>query len=132
MPGTASARTAERASLTEGRKFRIPTLREAFERFPGIRFNIEIKQNSPALIDATVRIVAEARREETTLLAAGEDDTMSALRARVAETGLRPALWCGGPGRRGARSSAQPRRAQRRRRSPWRSRSRPPSREIPS
>lgn len=75
-----------------GKGLQIPTLREAFERFPGIRFNIEIKQNSPVLIDATVRIVAEAKRAETTLLAAAEDDTMSALRARLAETGLRPAM----------------------------------------
>jgi glycerophosphoryl diester phosphodiesterase len=75
-----------------GQGIRIPTLREVFERFPGIRFNIEIKQNSLPLIDATVRIVAEAKRAETTLLAAAEDDTMSALRARLAETELRPAM----------------------------------------
>jgi len=75
-----------------GKEIRIPTLREAFERFPGIRFNIEIKQNAPALIDATVRLVAETRREATTLLAAGEDDTMSALRTRLAESGIRPAV----------------------------------------
>jgi len=75
-----------------GQGIRIPSLREVFERFPGIRFNIEIKQNSLPLIDATLRIVAEAKRAETTLLAAAEDDTMSALRARLAETGLRPAM----------------------------------------
>jgi glycerophosphoryl diester phosphodiesterase len=75
-----------------GKGIQIPTLREALERFPGIRFNIEIKRNAPALIDATVRIVAEAKRAETTLLAAAEDDTMLALRARLAETGLRPAM----------------------------------------
>jgi glycerophosphoryl diester phosphodiesterase len=75
-----------------GKGIQIPTLREALEAFPGIRFNIEIKQNSPALIEATVGVVAEAARAETTLLAAAEDDTMSALRARLAETGLRPAM----------------------------------------
>jgi len=75
-----------------GQGIRIPTLREVFERFPGIRFNIEIKQNSLPLIDATLGIVAEAKRAETTLLAAAEDDTMSALRARLAETELRPAM----------------------------------------
>jgi len=75
-----------------GKGIRIPKLREAFDGFQGIRFNIEVKQNSPALIDATVRIVGELRREETTLLTAGEDDAMSALRARLAEIGLRPAL----------------------------------------
>jgi len=75
-----------------GLGIQIPSLREAFERFPGIRFNIEIKQNSLPLIDATLQIVAEAKRAETTLLAAAEDDTMSALRARLAETELRPAM----------------------------------------
>jgi glycerophosphoryl diester phosphodiesterase len=75
-----------------GQGIQIPTLREALDRFPGIRFNIEIKQNSPELIDATVRVVAQTRRAETTLLAAAEDDTMSALRARLAETELRPAM----------------------------------------
>jgi glycerophosphoryl diester phosphodiesterase len=78
-----------------GKGIRIPTLREAFERFPGIRFNIEVKRNSPALIDATVQMVAELRREQTTLLAAGEDDTMTALRAKIAQSGLRPAVGAG-------------------------------------
>jgi glycerophosphoryl diester phosphodiesterase len=75
-----------------GQGIRIPTLREAFEGFPGIRFNIEIKRNSAALVDAALGIVAEAKREEITLLAAESDDTMSALRQRLAETGLRPAV----------------------------------------
>jgi glycerophosphoryl diester phosphodiesterase len=75
-----------------GKGIRIPKLREVFEEFPGIRFNIEMKRNSPALIDAALRLVAESGREEITLLAAEEDDTMSALRARLAETGLRPAV----------------------------------------
>jgi glycerophosphoryl diester phosphodiesterase len=44
------------------------------------------------LIDATLRVVAEAERAETALLAAAEDDTMSALRSRLAETELRPAM----------------------------------------
>jgi glycerophosphoryl diester phosphodiesterase len=70
-------------------------MREAFDRFPGIRFNIEVKRNSPALIDVTVRMIAELRREEITLLAAGEDDTMSALRLSIAESGLRPAVGAG-------------------------------------
>jgi glycerophosphoryl diester phosphodiesterase len=75
-----------------GQGIRIPSLRETFERFPGIRFNIEMKRNSPALIEATLRIVAQAGRDEITLLAAESDDTMSALRARLAKSGLRPAM----------------------------------------
>ncbi len=75
-----------------GQGMQIAWLREAFEQFPGIRFNIEIKQDSPALIDGAVRLVAEAGREETTLLAAADDDTMAALRTRIEETGLRCAM----------------------------------------
>jgi glycerophosphoryl diester phosphodiesterase len=75
-----------------GQGIRIPTLREALEEFPGIRFNIELKRNSIDLVDAALRILAEAKREEITLLAAESDDTMSALRRRLAETGLRPAV----------------------------------------
>lgn len=75
-----------------GQGIRIPTLREVFEEFPGIRFNIELKRNSAVLIDAALRIVAEKRREEITLLAAESDETMSALRQRLAESGLRPAV----------------------------------------
>lgn len=75
-----------------GQGIRIAKLREAFDEFPGIHFNIEIKQNSPVLIDAVVRMVGEAGRAETTLLAAASDDTMAALRLRLEETGLRCAM----------------------------------------
>jgi len=75
-----------------GQGIRIPTLREVFEEFPGIRFNIELKRNSAVLIDAALRIVAEKRREEITLLAGESDETMSALRQRLTESGLRPAV----------------------------------------
>lgn len=75
-----------------GRGSRIPSLREAFEALPGIRFNIELKHPGQALIDATLALIRETRREEITLLAAAEDETMATLRARVAETGVRPAM----------------------------------------
>jgi len=71
-----------------GKGIRIPTLREAFEAFPGIRFNIELKQDDALLIEATLAAVAEMGREKTTLLASGEDSTMARLRARLRETGL--------------------------------------------
>lgn len=67
-----------------GRGLRVPTLREAFEALPGARFNIEIKRCAPALVAATLDLVAEFERAGRTLLAAGEDDTMSLLRAEVA------------------------------------------------
>lgn len=70
-----------------GRGIRIPRLVEAFEAFPGMRFNVEIKQNDRLLIDATLDAVAAAGREKLTLLAAAENDTMALLRARIRERG---------------------------------------------
>ena len=75
-----------------GAGVRISTLPEIFEAFPGVRFNIEIKANDAALIDATLTAVEDADREEITLLAAAEDATMAALRARLAERSLSPAV----------------------------------------
>ncbi len=75
-----------------GRGIRVPTLRETFEAFPDVRFNIEVKENDAALIEGTLSLVAEAGREKTTLLAAAEDDTMAALRAALRERGLGTAM----------------------------------------
>ncbi len=71
-----------------GRGVRIPSLEEAFEAFPGIRFNVEIKRNDAALIDATLSAIADAGREKLTLLAAEEDDRMQAVRAALARRRL--------------------------------------------
>ncbi len=88
-----------RFTLDDGRSFpwrgcgiRIPTLAEAFAAFPSARFNIELKANDELLVARTLALVAATGREATTLLAAAEDDTMSALRAALARSNLRPAL----------------------------------------
>ena len=72
-----------RSHPARDRGLRIASLREAFEALPGVRFNIEIKQNDPELIAETLRAVEDAGRAELTLLAAAEDDTMAALRAAL-------------------------------------------------
>jgi glycerophosphoryl diester phosphodiesterase len=74
-----------------GRGLRIATLAEAFEAFPGVRFNVEIKRDDPALVEGTVGAVAAAGRAELTLLTAGQDAAMARLRRCLAETGLAPA-----------------------------------------
>jgi glycerophosphoryl diester phosphodiesterase len=71
-----------------GQGIRIPALREAFRRFPGVRFNLEVKVNEPRLVEAVVRLVADHEREGLTLLAAEKDDTMAALRAELARRGV--------------------------------------------
>jgi glycerophosphoryl diester phosphodiesterase len=75
-----------------GRGARIPSLREVFRRFPGTRFNVEVKTNDPRLVEAVVRLVADHEREALTLLAAEKDDTMAAVRAELARRGVAAAL----------------------------------------
>ena len=75
-----------------GTGVQISTLPEIFEAFPGVRFNIEVKANDARLIEGTLDALEKAGRAELTLLAAEQDSTMAALRERVAERGLAPAI----------------------------------------
>jgi len=61
----------------------IPSLEEAFQRFPDTRFNLDLKAAGSALIDATLELVAKYRREPITLLTSGEDEIMLALRDQL-------------------------------------------------
>jgi glycerophosphoryl diester phosphodiesterase len=70
---------------------RIPTLEELFAAFPEQRFNVEVKVCDEALIRDTIRLTREANRTDRTLLAAGEDDTMAAIRAALDGPGELPA-----------------------------------------
>src|SRR5690606_22264284 len=75
-----------------GRGIRIPTLEEAFDAFPALRFNIELKAHSARLIANTAELVRRRAREDTVLLAAAHDGIMADLRAHLARTGIRPAV----------------------------------------
>jgi glycerophosphoryl diester phosphodiesterase len=65
------------------RGVRIPSLEEVFRQFPDTRFNLELKAPGPALIAATLELVAEYRREAITLLTAGDAEIMVRLRDRL-------------------------------------------------
>jgi glycerophosphoryl diester phosphodiesterase len=65
------------------RDVRIPSLEEAFRHFPDTRFNLDLKAPGLGLIDATLELVAEHRREAITLLTAGDDGIMTRLRSRL-------------------------------------------------
>lgn len=67
-----------------GRGLRIPTLAEAFAALPGARFNLELKQDVPGLVERTLDAVHAAGREERTLLTAADDALMARLRAALA------------------------------------------------
>jgi glycerophosphoryl diester phosphodiesterase len=71
-----------------GQGVQVPRLRDVLEAFPDVRLNVEIKRSDPRLVDTALREIADAGREKTTLLAAGEDATMALLRRRLADTRL--------------------------------------------
>ncbi len=75
-----------------GKGIRIPTLRDAFERFPGARFNLEIKASPPGLVARIVELVREFEREARTLLTAGEDPIMRELLDELTRRDPRPAV----------------------------------------
>ncbi|MGH0029686.1 MAG: glycerophosphodiester phosphodiesterase [Myxococcota bacterium] len=75
-----------------GRGHRIPSLAEALARFPDARFNLELKEDRPGLVERTLDVVAEAGRAGTTLLTSGDDAIMQRLRRQVAERRLDVAL----------------------------------------
>jgi glycerophosphoryl diester phosphodiesterase len=74
------------------RGHRIPSLREALDAFPGARFNLELKEDLPGLVERTLDVVAQAGRERTTLLTSADDAIMARLRSQVEERGVAVAL----------------------------------------
>jgi glycerophosphoryl diester phosphodiesterase len=75
-----------------GKGLGIPTLDEALLTFPTLRWNVEIKEHIPALIEETVALVRRLGREDRVLLAAAEDPVMHDLRAHLRKTGVATAV----------------------------------------
>ena len=75
-----------------GQGFRIPSLEEVFKAFPGVRFNLELKRDEPALVERTVALVRRADRAAITLLTAESDALMARLRAHLKSSGVPVAL----------------------------------------
>jgi len=63
-----------------GTGIRIPTLAETLQAFPDAFFNIEIKQEAPAMEEMTLEVIRNAGMEERVLLAAESDAIMKRLR----------------------------------------------------
>jgi glycerophosphoryl diester phosphodiesterase len=75
-----------------GRGLRIPTLAEALDAFPHARFNLELKELMPGMVERSVRVVADAGGADRVLLTAANDALMTELRAHVTATGVGVAL----------------------------------------
>jgi len=63
-----------------GKGIRIPTLKEAFDRFPRGRFNIEIKQTDPPLEQALLDLVHSEGMERQVLIASMDDLSIEKVR----------------------------------------------------
>ncbi len=65
-----------------GRGLRVPTLEEALARFPGARFNLELKEPAPGIVQNTLAVIERADREALTLVTSESDELMAELRRR--------------------------------------------------
>jgi glycerophosphoryl diester phosphodiesterase len=70
----------------------IPTLHEALQAFPTARFNLELKESVPGLVERTVEVMRAAHRAESCLLTSADDALMAELRAHVAQQRVPVAL----------------------------------------
>jgi len=67
---------------------RIPRLGEVLEAFPGLRINLEVKQDEPDILEAVLRDIRAAEASHRVLLAAESDAIMDRIHARDAETAI--------------------------------------------
>src|SRR5258706_6892522 len=75
-----------------GAGLRIPSLAEALAALPGLRFNLELKEDVPGIAERVLAVLREADREELALVTAAGDPLMAKLRAAVRACEARVAL----------------------------------------
>jgi glycerophosphoryl diester phosphodiesterase len=72
------------ATPFRGAGHRIPSLAEALDAFPGVRFNLEVKEDLPGIVERTLDVICEAGRVALTLVTSGEDPIMQRIRDEAA------------------------------------------------
>jgi glycerophosphoryl diester phosphodiesterase len=75
-----------------GAGLRVPSLAEALDALPGMRFNLELKEDCPEIAERVLAVVRESDREERTLVTSAEDPLMEKLRGAVRRSGARVAI----------------------------------------
>lgn len=71
-----------------GRGIRVPLLKDVLQTFPKALFNIEIKQETPAMETAVLDVIRRADMTERVLLAAENDTVMARLRPLCQTAGI--------------------------------------------
>jgi glycerophosphoryl diester phosphodiesterase len=75
-----------------GAGLHVPSLAEALDALPGVRFNLELKEDRPEIAERVLGVIRDAGRDELTLVTSGEDALMEKLRGAVRRSGARVAL----------------------------------------
>jgi glycerophosphoryl diester phosphodiesterase len=75
-----------------GKGHRVPALSEALSAFPVARFNLELKEDLPGLVERCLDVIEEAGRARDVLLTAEQDPLMARLREAVRMRGTGVAL----------------------------------------
>lgn len=70
-----------------GRGVEIATLEAALQRLPGVRFNLELKEDVPGMAERCLEVVGAAGREALTLLTSADDGLMARLRREIQRRG---------------------------------------------
>ncbi len=66
--------------LLRGQDIRVAELADVFERFPGVRMNIEIKQKSPSLVADLCKLIIDRNKQDEVLIACGWDHVLQEFR----------------------------------------------------
>ena len=75
-----------------GQGLKIPTLEEAFRRFPDARFNLELKAGGELCARQVIELVKALDREDRTLLTAGDNSMMDQIVACARAQNVSPAF----------------------------------------
>ncbi len=84
--------TPDGATPFRGAGHRIPSLAEALHAFPLARFNLELKEDLPGIVERTLAVIREAKHADLTLVTAADDALMQRVRDAVAREGSGVAL----------------------------------------
>jgi len=81
----------EAGAPARGKGHQIPSLSEALSVFPDARFNLELKEDAPGMVEQTLDLI-DAPTAARVLLTAERDELMERLRRAVLARGIEPAL----------------------------------------
>lgn len=66
-----------------GQGITIPSMAELFETFPNFRINVDIKQESPSIVDDFAKLIRHHGREQTTCVGSFSDQNLSDFRRAI-------------------------------------------------